>query len=230
MPVVERGTAHAIVTWRTQGGRDGGAAAAFSAKCVTGALATSRQGRSARLPSSARRGSCSRRGHRRDAPQPSDDGGTADASFRAIRRSGPPMPSRAASAKCDREPDPWTSFPHRPSMDRVLFAVFNHENCERGLSIPVLATQPFSRYLSSRVRPLVRRSRGACKESTWRIGAAAALLSDAYRRFPGISTATFRLAAGSHTPRIVLATRANRFWIPLIRCIYVNPSLRNLNC
>jgi hypothetical protein len=28
-------------------------------------------------------------------------------------------------------------------MDRILFAVFNHENCNQGLSTPLLLTQTF---------------------------------------------------------------------------------------
>ena len=34
-------------------------------------------------------------------------------------------------------------FSDRTSMDRILFAVFNHENHNQGVSTPLLLTQTF---------------------------------------------------------------------------------------
>jgi putative transposase len=42
-----------------------------------------------------------------------------------------------------RRTRPMGVFSDRTSMDRILFAVFNHENCNQGLSTPLLLTQTF---------------------------------------------------------------------------------------
>lgn len=34
-------------------------------------------------------------------------------------------------------------FPNRTSMDRILFAVFNHENRNQAVTTPLLPTQTF---------------------------------------------------------------------------------------
>jgi len=42
-----------------------------------------------------------------------------------------------------RRTRPMGVFSDRTSMDRILFAVFNHENQNQGVSIPLLLTQTF---------------------------------------------------------------------------------------
>src|SRR5581483_12416761 len=42
-----------------------------------------------------------------------------------------------------RRTRPMGVFSDRTSMDRILFAVFNHENRNQGLSTPLLLTQTF---------------------------------------------------------------------------------------
>jgi len=42
-----------------------------------------------------------------------------------------------------RRTRPMGVFSDRTSMDRILFAVFNHENCNQGVSTPLLLTQTF---------------------------------------------------------------------------------------
>jgi hypothetical protein len=51
------------------------------------------------------------------------------------------MPSSGASAKSDGGPNQWGVFSDRTSMNRILFAVFNHENRNQGVSSALLLTQ-----------------------------------------------------------------------------------------
>ena len=57
------------------------------------------------------------------------------------RRCEPPMPSNDASAKSDDATRPMGTFQDKTSMDRILFAVFTHENKSQGVSTPFLLTQ-----------------------------------------------------------------------------------------
>src|ERR1700724_2588526 len=61
---------------------------------------------------------------------------TAERRFREVRRRTRPM----------------GTFQDRTSMDRILFAVFIHENKSQGVSTPFLLTQNNRRYPCSRVQ------------------------------------------------------------------------------
>src|SRR5258705_10747715 len=57
------------------------------------------------------------------------------------RRYEPPTPSNDASAKSGDGLGPWAPSRTKPSMDRILFAVFSHENKSQSVSTPFLLTQ-----------------------------------------------------------------------------------------
>ena len=56
------------------------------------------------------------------------------------RRYEPPTPSNDASAKSGGPTRPMGTFQDKTSMDRILFAVFSHENKSQSVSTPFLLT------------------------------------------------------------------------------------------